>query len=147
MQMAQAVGVLLVATALAILPIATCASPPDPTWIEGIYDLADGDDIVTFIRDTAASKHRASFPVALVIPLTYNLVSPPHSSEALTTRFEGRYKSSRPSENTRGPPQPSRLYVRKVRSTASRLICLVIPTPPPAFCTSALLQQSRTLVV
>jgi hypothetical protein len=27
------------------------ASPPDPTWIPGLYDNADGDDVVMFIVD------------------------------------------------------------------------------------------------
>ena len=34
-----------------ILPIAL-ASPPDPSWIAGIYDGADGDDVVTLVYDS-----------------------------------------------------------------------------------------------
>src|SRR5215471_16043654 len=35
-----------------IAPIAL-ASPPDPSWVSGIYDGADGDDVVSLIYDTA----------------------------------------------------------------------------------------------
>jgi hypothetical protein len=30
------------------------ASPPDPSWVEGIYDDADFDDIIVFITSGAA---------------------------------------------------------------------------------------------
>jgi hypothetical protein len=30
------------------------ASPPDPTWIPGLYDDADGDDVVAFIVEASA---------------------------------------------------------------------------------------------
>jgi hypothetical protein len=39
------VALLLVAPAT--LPAVAHASPPDPTWIHGIYDGADLDDVVT----------------------------------------------------------------------------------------------------
>jgi len=41
-------GLLLIMTALALMP-AAYASPPDPTWIAGLYDNADFDDVVLFI--------------------------------------------------------------------------------------------------
>ena len=34
---------------VAILPAIAFASPPDPSWIAGIYDGADGDDIVSLV--------------------------------------------------------------------------------------------------
>lgn len=125
--MFQAVALLF--NALVLLPIATAASQPDPTWIEGIYDLADGDDVVTLVNQTAASKRRAPSPLAIVTPRTYNFVSPPRPGRELTTHFTGRYESLLWSGNTRGPPQPSRLGVKRALSTASWLICSVITTP------------------
>ena len=41
--------------ALILLPTLGFASPPDPSWIAGIYDGADGDDIVSLVYDTAAA--------------------------------------------------------------------------------------------
>ena len=40
---------------LAVLPLLAYASPPDPTWIEGMYDDDDGDDAILAITsaDTA----------------------------------------------------------------------------------------------
>lgn len=52
----QASGILPIALALVLLPAIAFASPPDPSWILGIYDGADGDDIVTRIAETAAAN-------------------------------------------------------------------------------------------
>jgi hypothetical protein len=41
-------GVLLLVVSTALAGLAH-ASPPDPTWIQGIYDDADADDVVTRI--------------------------------------------------------------------------------------------------
>ena len=38
----------IVALALAVLPALAYASPPDETWIRGLYDNADYDDVVSF---------------------------------------------------------------------------------------------------
>jgi hypothetical protein len=46
MRVLLVVLLLLVSTALAGL---VHASPPDPTWIPGVYDDADADDAVTLI--------------------------------------------------------------------------------------------------
>ena len=42
----QALRIALGVVVLATLPALAYASPPDPAWIQGIYDDADGDDIV-----------------------------------------------------------------------------------------------------
>jgi len=44
--------------AVILLPAIAFASPPDPSWIAGIYDGADGDDIVSLVYD-AAGAHAA----------------------------------------------------------------------------------------
>jgi hypothetical protein len=51
-----AVRLLILFSALVgIIPLAH-ASPPDPSWIPGIYDNADSDDVVGLVADgTAAS--------------------------------------------------------------------------------------------
>jgi hypothetical protein len=50
--------------ALILLPPIAFASPPDPLWIAGIYDSADGDDIVTLIYETAATNAAALSKIA-----------------------------------------------------------------------------------
>jgi hypothetical protein len=41
--------VVLLLLAPVALPGLAHASPPDPTWIQGIYDDGDGDDVVTLL--------------------------------------------------------------------------------------------------
>ena len=41
---------LLVAVAITLVPLAH-ASPVDPTWISGLYDDSDGDDVVLLITN------------------------------------------------------------------------------------------------
>jgi len=41
------VGLSLIATVVALAPAAH-ASPPDQTWIAGLYDNADYDDVILF---------------------------------------------------------------------------------------------------
>src|SRR5215471_10396745 len=55
-----------VVVVLILLPMIAFASPPDASWIAGIYDDADGDDLVTLVYETAAS-HPAV--LAYVAPL------------------------------------------------------------------------------
>jgi hypothetical protein len=57
-----------------LLPAIAFASPPDPSWIPGIYDGADGDDIVSLIYETAAAHaaerlHIGPLPWLADIPL------------------------------------------------------------------------------
>src|SRR5262249_50063777 len=40
---------LSIVVALILLPPIALANPPDPSWVFGIYDGADGDDIVTLV--------------------------------------------------------------------------------------------------
>jgi hypothetical protein len=42
-------SVALVLVALAALPALAQASLPDPTWIPGIYDEADSDDLIALV--------------------------------------------------------------------------------------------------
>src|SRR5215469_8512051 len=75
---------LLLMIALAFLPIAAAATPPDPTWIQGIYDEADGDHVVALVDDIVACKsaepsaplYPICLPEQLVNPVTPASVSP-----------------------------------------------------------------------
>src|SRR5215831_20675348 len=45
--------------ALILLPPLAFASPPDPSWVPGFYDGADGDDIVSLVYETSATSQTA----------------------------------------------------------------------------------------
>ena len=45
--------------ALILFPSIAFASPPDRSWIAGIYDGADGDVVVTFFGETASTVLKA----------------------------------------------------------------------------------------
>jgi hypothetical protein len=49
----RVIALILLAAVGALTPFAY-ASPQDPTWIEGIYDAADYDDVVGLLNDTSA---------------------------------------------------------------------------------------------
>jgi hypothetical protein len=59
---------LLIVVALILLPLIAFASPPDPSWIAGIYDGADGDDddIVILVYETAATNAAALAKIGLL---------------------------------------------------------------------------------
>lgn len=57
-------GALLLLAALALHPALAHASPPDPSWIPGIYDGADFDDVVLLV----ASGYPAAAPTAIEAP-------------------------------------------------------------------------------
>jgi hypothetical protein len=82
-----------IAPALILLPAIAFASPPDPSWIAGIYDGADGDDIVSLVYETSATKAAAPSHVG---PL-------PCLSEI---SFEGPVRSAPGDRFTRGPRGP-----------------------------------------
>ena len=67
---------LLLMIALALLPTAAAASPPDPTWIHGIYDEADGDDAVALVDGTVACKGAEPSAPLYPICLPKQLVNP-----------------------------------------------------------------------
>jgi hypothetical protein len=60
--------------ALILLPAIAFASPPDPSWVAGIYDGADGDDVVSLVYETSAAhaaalSHPGPLPCLLGISL------------------------------------------------------------------------------
>src|SRR5512132_2010460 len=42
--------------ALILLPAIAFAGPPDPSWIAGVYDGADGDDVVSLVYEASAAN-------------------------------------------------------------------------------------------
>src|SRR5262249_18268357 len=81
------------------------ASPPDPSWIAGIYDGADGDDIVSLVYETAGVEAASTGPVP---PL-------PRSSEIPTVSTPSTIHGLPACQFTRGPPVPPPLIFYGVR--------------------------------
>jgi len=52
---------------LAALPVMAYASPPDPSWIGGMYDDADFDDVVVLVTSGTAIPVLAL--LAMLLPL------------------------------------------------------------------------------
>src|SRR5215470_3150825 len=117
--LARAISTCLpIVVALILLPTIAFASPPDPSWIAGIYDDADGDDIVSLVYETSAASAAAPSHVGPLPCL-------------LGVFFEGIDGSVSRSRCTRGPRSPP------VRSSIE-FDYVFRSLPPPAPGTDAL---------
>jgi len=99
---------------LILLPAIAFASPPDPSWVAGFYDGADGDDIVSLVYETSgatapAPSHLGPLPCLLEI-----------SPEAIIRYVPDRHF-------THGPRSPPVLGSPEFVSVFNSL------PPPPAF--------------
>jgi hypothetical protein len=87
----RALRLLVIALILGLvgLPATAAASPPDPVWLPGLYDLADYDDVVSALLDLEgvrvagpAIQRRPTRVVFIVVPLPvpaqpgYHVASP-----------------------------------------------------------------------
>jgi len=78
-----------------LLPLLAFASPPDPFWIPGIYDVADLDDVVVLLTDIAAVEDS---PCATFGP------EPPGSWSCLCSPASALSRSSSLASRPRSPP-------------------------------------------
>src|SRR5215470_12858493 len=105
------VAALPIVLALILLPALAFASPPDPSWVAGFYDGADGDDVVSLVYETSAANAPGPSHVGL---LHYLLgISP----ELIVCSVPG-------SRFTRGPRAPPPLRSREFAHVFNSL-------PPP----------------
>ena len=93
---------------LILLPTLAFASPPDPSWVAGFYDGADGDEIVSLVYETSAAydtalSHVAPLPCLLEISL-----------EGIVCNIPDRHF-------TRGPRSPPILHSRELGSVFTSL--------------------------
>jgi hypothetical protein len=73
--------IVLISAILASIPTLAHASPPDPTWIPGIYDDADFDDVVGLVTSAKALvEPMDAAALYLVSPATSLEVSPRESA-------------------------------------------------------------------
>jgi hypothetical protein len=69
--------IVLLLLAPVALPGLAHASPPDPTWIQGVYDDGDGDSIVTLIASGTGHAPAAAPTRPLLAPLLVRLAPTP----------------------------------------------------------------------
>ena len=91
-----------------ILPFAL-ATHPDPSWIAGVYDGADGDDVVTLVYETAGVE-AVSLRSDLSLPCSS--IGSSYQDPALSMACLPRERI------TRGPPAPFALTVYDVAITS-----------------------------
>ena len=106
--------------ALILLPTLGFASPPDPPWIAGIYDGADGDDIVNLVYDTAAA-HMADGPHITARPCLRKLAPESIAQGVSSHRFAGK---------PRAPPVPGSAILARVLRCAPRCSSTASDTDP-----------------
>src|SRR5262249_1970126 len=68
------VGLSLVAAFLALAP-AAFASPPDQSWISGLYDSADFDDVVLLIASTVGAVQPGIVPSLRLVAFVVGFVA------------------------------------------------------------------------
>lgn len=90
--------VVLLLLAPVALPGLAHASPPDPTWIPGIYDDGDGDDVVSLI---ASGTGHAPVTAPTDLPFIARPVA--HLAPTLERTPRGLWASAAP---PRAPPAP-----------------------------------------
>ena len=106
----QLVTFLSITVALILIAPIALASPPDPLWVAGIYDGADGDDVVSLVYDTAGVE---AVPLGSVLPLLGSSTVVPVSSPGTIHAFPLH-------QFPRGPPFSSSLIVSDVFSRLRR---------------------------
>ena|SRR5215471_626752 len=84
--------------------------PSDPSWVAGIYDGADGDDVVSLIYDTAGVE---AVPLGSVLPLRGSFTVLPVSSPGAIHGFPLH-------QFTRGPPFSCSLIISDMLSRLRR---------------------------
>ena len=93
--MPQAIAAALpIVLTLILLPTLAFASPPDPSWITGVYDDADGDDIVMLDYQ----------PIAAVALSHQPFLSPPYLFERFLVSGPRSVDGVPAVQFARGPP-------------------------------------------
>lgn len=114
---------LSIVLALILMAPIAFASPPDPSWIVGIFDGADGDDVVSLVYETAGVE---AVSLRSVLPLSracnVSLESKPGAVHGFPLH-----------EFPRGPPFPVALIISDVRSRLRRPCHIPRPYRPEQY--------------
>jgi hypothetical protein len=92
MAFGRALVLLLVVCLVSLSPLAY-ASPPDPTWMDGLFDDLDFDDVVASISWAAWAVDADPLPSLAPVPVSVHLVPPgalPVRSTTVPPAFLGR---------------------------------------------------------
>jgi hypothetical protein len=120
--MRRAISISLpIVLAVILLPVIAFASPPDPSWIAGIYDGADGDDVVNLVYDTAAA-HAADGSHIATRPCPRELALESIARGVASHRFARR---------PRAPPVPGSAILARVLRCSPRCRSTASGTDPP----------------
>jgi len=120
--MKRALSTLLpIIAALTLLPAIAFASPPDPSWIAGIYDGADGDDIVSLVDETAVA-HAAE---------RLHITPPPRLGTVSLENIPCGIPGDRFTHGSRAPPVQSFAVVAHVFSPLPGCPSTASGTDPP----------------
>jgi hypothetical protein len=113
-----------VVVALFLLPAIAFASPPDQLWIAGIYDGADGDDVVSLVYDTAAA-HAADGSHITARPCLKELALESSARGVASHRF---------ARKPRAPPVPGSAIFARVLRCSPHCSSTASGTDPPVIC-------------
>jgi len=105
-----------IVVALILLPTISIASLPDQLWIAGIYDGADGDDIMTLVYETAAVEAASTRLVPLLS----------RSSEILLVSGLSTIHGLTACQPTRAPPTSPAIIFCSVRSRLQFLVAFPV---------------------
>ena len=86
----------LVLVAMAVLTSLAYASPPDATYIAGIYDAADYDDAVLILTESTATRDPAPAERLLATLQSAGLAADSSESTALGAPIPGWYPRAPP---------------------------------------------------
>jgi len=95
-QVCRRLAAILLIVAVATLTPLAHGSPPDPTWIAGLYDDADHDDAILAVTGSIASLDRQPLHDPHCVDVAVALVPPVDESLHATTALS--------SNHTRAPP-------------------------------------------
>jgi hypothetical protein len=67
--------VLLLVLLVGLAPIVAAANVPDPTWIAGVYDGADGDEMLALVWDQTPAVAPAPVRVEVAVQPLFEVVT------------------------------------------------------------------------
>jgi hypothetical protein len=92
---ARGLVVLLVALGACALPALAYASPPDPSWLSGIWNAADGDDVIALVLSAVKAVGAVVVTPAWLAPRLIGHV-PPRGRDALPAPLRAGIRSRAP---------------------------------------------------
>ena len=100
--LARLTAILLASVLVTLVPLAHF-SPPDPTWIGGLYDDADYDDAVVAVTDAPTSVGASRIPTRMPVgvPAIDRVIITPTRLSSARVAFVG---STRPDASARISP-------------------------------------------